>query len=105
ERASRTPRLEDQQLICGGPAEGFARRIELFLNHKARDTLSRETAEIAERAGVTAGSVSVGDADTRWGSCSSSGRIRYNWRLILAPTEARGYLVAHEGPHLRALHN
>ena len=98
--ARRTPNLVDGRLICGGPLEGFARRIETFLKRKAVETLSRETAGAAERAGVTLKAVSVGDAETRWGSCSSSGRIRYNWRLILAPPEVRRYVVAHEVAHL-----
>ena len=105
ERSARTPRLEDGKLICGGPSAGFARRVELFLRRRALDTLSRETAEIAELAGVAVRSVSVGDADTRWGSCSSSGRIRYSWRLILAPPAARRYVVAHEVAHLRHLNH
>src|SRR5215203_2437647 len=29
--APRTPQLEDGTLLVGGPAEGFARRVELFL--------------------------------------------------------------------------
>jgi predicted metal-dependent hydrolase len=49
---------------------------------------------------VTAGAVSVGDAGTRWGSCSSQGRIRLSWRLILAPPAVRRYVVAHEVAHL-----
>ena len=101
ERSRRVPRLEDDRLVCGGPLEGFARRIESFLKHRALETLSRDTAEIAERAGVSVRSVSVGDADTRWGSCSSSGRIRYSWRLILAPPEVRRYVAAHEVAHMR----
>ena len=31
----------------------------------------------------------VGDAKSRWGSCSVYGAIRYNWRLILAPPAVR----------------
>ncbi len=100
ERAPRTPRLEDRRLGCGGPFEGFARRIESWLKRRAADVLSRETASAAARAGVALRSVSVGDADTRWGSCSSSGRIRYSWRLVLAPPEVRRYVVAHEVAHL-----
>ena len=100
ERAPRTPRLEGERLTCGGPLEGFARRIETYLKRRAVDLLSRETADAAGRAGVALRSVSVGDADTRWGSCSSSGRIRYSWRLILAPPDARRYVVAHEVAHL-----
>lgn len=98
--ARRTPNLVDGTLISGGPEEGFGRRIETFLKRKAVDTLSRETADAAERASVTLKAVSVGDAETRWGSCSSAGRIRYNWRLILAPPEVRRYVVAHEVAHL-----
>jgi len=98
--SSRTPKLEDDRLVCGGPRDGFARRIEAFLKKRALDALSAETAEIARRAGVTLRAVTVGDADTRWGSCSSSGRIRYSWRLILAPPEVRRYVVAHEVAHL-----
>ena len=96
----RTPRLDGDLLHCGGPVEGLANRIENFLKRRAVDLLSRETAEFAALAGVTPRSVSVGDADTRWGSCSATGRIRYSWRLVLAPPEARRFVVAHEVAHL-----
>lgn len=98
--ARRTPDLDGGMLRCGGPIEGLAKRIETFLKRRAVDLLSLETAEFALLAGVTPRSVSVGDADTRWGSCSASGRIRYSWRLILAPPEARRFVVAHEVAHL-----
>ena len=95
----RTVRLVDCKLSCGGPREGFARRIEAWLRRQARDLLSIDTAEAALRAGVTIRSVSIGDASSRWGSCSSSGAIRYNWRLVLAPTHVRRWVVAHEVAH------
>lgn len=100
EKAPRTPRLEGDRLICGGTMDGFGRRIEAFLQRRALQVLSAETAEIADRASVSLKGVSVGDPDTRWGSCSSSGRLRYSWRLILAPPEARRYVVTHEVAHL-----
>jgi predicted metal-dependent hydrolase len=43
--------------------------------------------------------VGVGDPLSRWGSCSSSGGIRYSWRLILAPDWVRRATVAHEVAH------
>lgn len=97
---ARAPRLTDGHLVCGGPSEGFSRRIEAFLRRRAVETLSRETEEVAGKASVTLRGVTIGDADTRWGSCSSSGRIRYSWRLILAPPHVRRYVVAHEVAHL-----
>lgn len=96
---SRAARLDDGLLTCGGPRDGFGRRIEAWLRRRARDLLSTETAEIARRAGVTIRSVSIGDASSRWGSCSESGAIRYNWRLVLAPPEVRRWVVAHEVAH------
>ena len=96
----RTPRLCDDELRCGGPREGFGRRIELFLKRLALSTMSGEAAQFAAVAGVKAHRISVGDAGTRWGSCSSQGRIRLSWRLILASPHARRYVVAHEVAHL-----
>lgn len=95
----RTIRMEQAQLTGGGPREGFGRRIEAWLRRRARDLLSAETAEIAQRAGVTIRSVGIGDASSRWGSCSTSGAIRYNWRLVLAPPQVRRWVVAHEVAH------
>lgn len=95
----RMVRHEDGRLSCGGPRDGFARRIEAWLRRHARNLLSDDTAEAALRAGVTVRSVSIGDASSRWGSCSASGAIRYNWRLVLAPADVRRWVVAHEVAH------
>ena len=37
---------------------------------------------------------------TRWASCSSSGAMSFNWRLLLAPAEILDYVVEHEVAHL-----
>jgi predicted metal-dependent hydrolase len=98
--ASRSPALVDGELRCGGPESGLPRRIKLFLKRRALDIMSREVSEYSTAAGATPSSVSVGDAGSRWGSCSSQGRIRLSWRLILAPPAVRRYVVAHEVAHL-----
>ncbi|HET9810201.1 MAG TPA: YgjP-like metallopeptidase domain-containing protein [Sphingomicrobium sp.] len=103
EAAPRRGLIADGRLTIGGPREAFGRRVERFLKDHALEILSTETAQMADSARLSVHSVSVGDARTRWGSCSSSGRIRYSWRLILAPPEARRYVVAHEVAHLRHL--
>ena len=96
---ARNVSLNDGVLACGGPRESFPRRIETWLRARARDLLSADTAAAARMAGVTVRRVSIGDAGTRWGSCSASGSIRYNWRLVLAPPEVRRWVVAHEVAH------
>ncbi|HEX8193656.1 MAG TPA: SprT family zinc-dependent metalloprotease [Allosphingosinicella sp.] len=91
---------ENGRLLVGGPEEGLEARILRWLKVRARDLLSEETAFYAARAGKKATRVSVGDPLSRWGSCSSSGAIRYSWRLILAPAFVRRATVAHEVAHL-----
>lgn len=86
-------------LRCGGPRDGLARRIESWLKREALRVLSAETAEFAARAGVGVTRVAIGDPRARWGSCASTGAIRYSWRLILAPDFVRRATVAHEVAH------
>ena len=99
EAAPRTPRLADRRLTCGGPPERFGERIARWLRDEARRRLIDETRALTARSGIADAPVSVGDAGTRWGSCSVSGAIRYSWRLLLAPPEVRAYVVAHEVAH------
>jgi len=91
--------LDGDRLVCGGPAEGLARRIGNWLRREALRLLGEETDELAVRIGVAVEQVSVGDPRARWGSCSSRGAIRYSWRLILAPDHVRRATVAHEVAH------
>ena len=102
------------ELRCGGPLDGLSRRIETWLKREALRVLSAETAEFADKAGVSVAKVAIGDPRGRWGSCTSSGVIRYSWRLILAPAFVRRSTVAHEiahrvhmnhGPEFHALAN
>jgi predicted metal-dependent hydrolase len=105
EAEPRTPRLTGDELRCGGPRAGLSRRIESFLKAHALRIMSAEVAEFTAVAGVESTGVTIGDAGTRWGSCSSTGRIRLSWRLILAPPAARRYVVAHEVAHLAHLNH
>jgi predicted metal-dependent hydrolase len=90
---------EGPLLRCGGPLDALSRRIETWLKREALRVLSAETAEFAARAGVTVTRVSIGDPRARWGSCATTGVIRYSWRLILMPPFVRRSTVAHEVAH------
>jgi predicted metal-dependent hydrolase len=101
----RTAQIVGEQLQAGGPEASFAARIERFLRKRALERLSLETADAAHRAGVKINSVSVGDPRSRWGSCSSTGAIRYSWRLVMAPPHLLRWLVAHEVAHRRHMNH
>jgi hypothetical protein len=99
ETGSRVVKVEAGKIIVGGPLESLESRLLRWLKQHARSLLEPETREFAEKAGVTVAGVGVGDPVSRWGSCSSSGGIRYSWRLILAPEWVRRATVAHEVAH------
>jgi predicted metal-dependent hydrolase len=95
----RTPRLEEDRLLVGGPEEGLEARLLRWLRRHALDRLAAETAEFAAKARVEVTRIGIGDPLSRWGSCSAAGGIRYSWRLILAPDWVRRATVAHEVAH------
>jgi predicted metal-dependent hydrolase len=67
----------------------------------ARELISALAEEEAENVGVTYRRIRIADQRTLWGSCSASGTLSFNWRLVLAPFEVLDYVVVHELSHLR----
>lgn len=90
---------EGDRLLLEGPSETVPRRVEAWLKRTALDLLEQDTRHYAALAGVTVHRVAIGDARGRWGSCASSGVIRYSWRLVLAPAWVRRATAAHEVAH------
>ncbi|RHB52052.1 M48 family metallopeptidase [Exiguobacterium sp. AM39-5BH] len=73
---------------------------EAWLRERAL-TYVTESAPYYERLlGVKASRIRIGHQKTRWGSCSSTGTISINVRLMLAPREVMDYVIAHEWAHL-----
>lgn len=89
----------DGVIRFGGPEDAVEQRLIRWLKLQAKSVLTEETAEFARKAKVEVTRVGIGDPVSRWGSCSSSGTIRYSWRLILAPEWVRRATVAHEVAH------
>jgi len=98
--APRAPQSIGSDLLCGGPESGFERRIASYLKRLALETMAADVSDFAAVAAVRPSGVSVGDASSRWGSCSSDRRIRLSWRLIMAPVAVRRFVAAHEVAHL-----
>lgn len=96
---SRLPTLMAGTLRVGGPNEQMPARVLRFLKRHALETLSSETLALAAAHGIVVGKIGIGDPKSRWGSCASSGDIRYSWRLILTPSYVRVATVAHELAH------
>ncbi|MDQ8044887.1 MAG: SprT family zinc-dependent metalloprotease [Solirubrobacteraceae bacterium] len=78
----------------GGPA------LERWLRAQARARLTPLTEQAAAALGRPLARVSIGDAKTRWGSCTAKGTITFSWRLVLAPPWVAEAIVWHEACHL-----
>jgi len=68
----------------------------------ARELPMRLLALAAEH-GLTVRKISVRDQKWRWGSCSRTGCICLNWRLVLMPDRLRDYVLIHELMHLKRM--
>ena len=99
-KAPRRPVARDAVLHIGGPEQALARRLQNWLQAEALHLLTQDLAHYCNRAEVSAPPLRLSHARQRWGSCSSNGTIRINWRLVQAPDAVRRSVVAHEVAHL-----
>ena len=70
-----------------------------YIDH-AIERLKEKTDRYANIIGVSPSTVSVRDYKSKWGSCSSDGKISYNWRIIMSPHRVVDYIVIHELCHM-----
>jgi predicted metal-dependent hydrolase len=102
---------QPRRLLASGQGEAFGRAVVRALRAEARRVLVERTETWASALGQPTPVVTIADARGRWGSCRPArgagfgagvevGRIRYSWRLVLAPYAVMDYVAAHECAHL-----
>lgn len=97
----RAVRRDEDRLLVGGDAGSVPGRIRRWLRGEARRAIDERIAAKTVLLSRLPAAISLRDTRSRWGSCSSSGRLSFSWRLILAPPLVLDYVVAHELAHLR----
>ena len=70
-----------------------------------RGEVARVLEGIEAATGVDVKHVVVRNQRSRWGSCSSTGTISLNWRLVQTPDFVRDYIIYHELMHLREMNH
>jgi predicted metal-dependent hydrolase len=89
------------EVAVGEPgAEALRNALERWYRREGRIEIGTRLDAAARRAGRTYGRLSIRAQQTRWASCSSSGEMSFNWRLLLAPASILDYVVEHEVAHL-----
>jgi hypothetical protein len=87
------------------PVAPAARReaLERWYRRQARAEIAPRLDAAVAALGRSYTKLTIRGQRTRWGSCSASGAMSFNWRLLLAPAEVLDYVVWHEACHLAVM--
>jgi predicted metal-dependent hydrolase len=98
----RVHRRGDRLLVPSEPSEREA-GLERWYRRAARAEIAPRLDRACARAGVSYTRLTIRGQRTRWASCSRSGAMSFNWRLLLAPEPVLDYVVWHEVCHLEIM--
>jgi predicted metal-dependent hydrolase len=99
---TRVHRRGDELLVPADPTARYA-AVERWYRRAARDEIAPRLDDAVAALRCSYTKLTIRNQRTRWGSCSSSGAMSFNWRLLLAPEPVLDYVVWHEACHLRVM--
>jgi predicted metal-dependent hydrolase len=97
---TRVHRRGDALLV---PASDQRAALERWFRRAARDEVKTRVDHACAVAGTSYARLTIRGQRTRWGSCSPTRSLSFNWRLLLAPEPVLDYVVWHEVCHLEVL--
>jgi predicted metal-dependent hydrolase len=77
--------------------------IERWYRRAARGEVAARLDVACAESGLRYTKLTIRAQRTRWASCSRSGAMSFNWRLMLAPDAVLQYVVWHEVCHLEVM--
>jgi hypothetical protein len=98
---TRAHRRGEELLVPAGADQRPA--IERFYRRAARSEVAARLDRACGQVGAPYSSLTIRGQRTRWASCSPTGAMSFNWRLLLAPEPVLDYVVWHEVCHLDVL--
>ncbi|MGZ4312120.1 MAG: M48 family metallopeptidase [Solirubrobacteraceae bacterium] len=77
--------------------------LERWYRRAARAEIAPRLERACALAGGSYSKLTIRGQRTRWASCSRTGAMSFNWRLLLAPEAVLDYVVWHEVCHLHIM--
>jgi predicted metal-dependent hydrolase len=79
-----------------GSGESLTYLYSIWLKHAAKKYIPERVEHLSERTGFIYKKISVRGQKTRWGSCSTKGRLSFNYKLMIYRKEVIDYVIIHE---------
>jgi predicted metal-dependent hydrolase len=98
---ARVTRRGDVLLVPIGEAQTPA--LERWYRRAARSEIEPRLQRACAVAGTSYSRLTIRGQRTRWASCSRTGSMSFNWRLLLAPEAVLEYVIWHEVCHLEVM--
>lgn len=95
----------DRLYLCAASEARIGDALVRFYQRSAKPYFAERIAYWSERMDLYPKQLALSSARTRWGSCTSQGVIRLNWRLMQAPPSVIDYVVIHELAHLAEMNH
>jgi predicted metal-dependent hydrolase len=61
--------------------------------------------DVSNKQNLQFTAIKISNNKATWGSCSSKGRLFFNWRLVFVPVETLYYVIVHEICHLKEMNH
>jgi len=71
-----------------------------WYREQAKGLLTDKVEQFKSSVDVQPEKLTIRSCKSRWGSCSSTGRLMFNWKIMMAPESVIDYLVVHELCHI-----
>ena len=91
------------ELLVPGDGEERGAALERWYRRAAAAEIAPRLDRACDAMGASYSKLTIRGQRTRWASCSRSGAMSFNWRLLLASEAVLDYVVWHEVCHLEVM--